>query len=215
MFLKKSTLRCIVSACDGGDIDIHFNITGCRHNFVSLFFQHFQNGNLQKCTNTLITPCLSASVCHAVCVTTWETLNVFAWSFIFVRLLKICHHIPHLWLKLDKITGVLCKTCMCFIQLVYLRSKKCWTEFVERIKQQGVHVPSLLYCVYIAWCFDVLLTVHLSIFILIINQLDAQNLFYNKFISCLYIFRAPCVHRQEVRIVLYSLWYHHTWKIHT
>ena len=29
--------------------------------------------------------------------------------------------------------------------------------------------------------FDVLLTVHLSIFILVINQLDAQNLFYNKF----------------------------------
>jgi len=32
--------------------------------------------------------------------------------------------------------------------------------------------------------FDVLLTVHLSIFILVINQLDEQNLFYNKFISC-------------------------------
>ena len=40
--------------------------------------------------------------------------------------------------------------------------------------------------------FSVLLTVHLSIFILVINQLDAQNLFYNKFISCLYMFRAPC-----------------------
>ena len=34
----------------------------------------------------------------------------------------------------------------------------------------------------------VLLTVHLSIFILVINQLEAQNLFYNKFISCLYMF---------------------------
>ena len=86
----------------------------------------------------------------------------------------------------------------------------------------------------------VLLTVHLSIFILtlilltwriwwapnnankrqmgfnsafkglIINQLDAQNLFYNKFISCLYMFRALCAHRQEVKIVLYSIWYHHT-----
>jgi len=40
---------------------------------------------------------------------------------------------------------------------------------------------------------------HLSIFILVINQLDAQNLFYDKFISCLYMFRAPCAHRQEVR----------------
>ena len=39
--------------------------------------------------------------------------------------------------------------------------------------------------------FLLLLTVHLSVFISVINQLDAQNiLFYNKFISCLYIFRA-------------------------
>ena len=58
--------------------------------------------------------------------------------------------------------------------------------------------------------FYVLLTVHLSIFILVINQRDAQNLFYSTFISCLYMFRAPCAHRQEVKIVLYSIWYHHT-----
>ena len=58
----------------------------------------------------------------------------------------------------------------------------------------------------------VLPTVHLSIFILVINQLDTHNLFYNKFISCLYMFRAPCAHRQEVKIVLYSLWYHHTYR---
>ena len=36
--------------------------------------------------------------------------------------------------------------------------------------------------------FDVLLTVQLSKFILVINELDAQNLFYNKFTSCLYMF---------------------------
>jgi len=24
------------------------------------------------------------------------------------------------------------------------------------------------------------------------------------------MFRAPCAHRQEVKIVLYSIWYHHT-----
>jgi hypothetical protein len=59
---------------------------------------------------------------------------------------------------------------------------------------------------------DVLLTVHLSIFILVINQIDAQNLLYNMFISCLYMFRAPCAHRQEVQIVLYNLWYHHTYR---
>jgi len=47
--------------------------------------------------------------------------------------------------------------------------------------------------------FDVLLTVHLSI-ILVINQLNAQNLVFNKFIICLYMFRALCArdgHLQE------------------
>jgi len=34
-------------------------------------------------------------------------------------------------------------------------------------------------------------------------------LFYNKFIILLYMFRALCAH-QEVKIVLYSIWYHHT-----
>ena len=57
--------------------------------------------------------------------------------------------------------------------------------------------------------FDVLLTVHLNI-ILVINQLDAQILFYNKFIRCLYMFRALCAHHQVVKTVLYSLWYHRT-----
>jgi len=35
-------------------------------------------------------------------------------------------------------------------------------------------------------------------------------LFYNKFIKCLYIFRALCAHHQEVKIVLYSIWYPQT-----
>jgi len=34
-------------------------------------------------------------------------------------------------------------------------------------------------------------------------------LFYNKFILCLYMFRALCAHHQEVKIVLYSIWYNH------
>jgi len=34
-------------------------------------------------------------------------------------------------------------------------------------------------------------------------------LFYNKFIIFLYMFRALCAHHQEVKIVLYSIWYHH------
>ena len=27
---------------------------------------------------------------------------------------------------------------------------------------------------------------------------------------CLYMFRALCAHHQAVKIVLYSIWYHHT-----
>jgi len=50
------------------------------------------------------------------------------------------------------------------------------------------------------------------IYVLVTSQLDAQNLFYNKFISFFYMFRAPCAHRQEVKIVLYSLWYNHTYR---
>jgi len=54
--------------------------------------------------------------------------------------------------------------------------------------------------------FDVLLTVHLSIFISVINQLNAQFLYYNKFIICLYC----CAHHQEVKIVLCNMWYRYT-----
>jgi len=35
-------------------------------------------------------------------------------------------------------------------------------------------------------------------------------LFYNKFVVCLYMFRALCAHHQDVKIVLYSIWFHHT-----
>jgi len=37
-------------------------------------------------------------------------------------------------------------------------------------------------------------------------------MFYNKFIICLYTFRALCAHHQEFKIVLYSIWYHHTYR---
>ena len=37
-----------------------------------------------------------------------------------------------------------------------------------------------------------------------------EGVFYSKFISCLYVFQAPCARHQEVKIVLYSIWYHHT-----
>ena len=44
-----------------------------------------------------------------------------------------------------------------------------------------------------------------------INQLDALN-FYNKFISSLYMFRAHALIVRRAQIVLYSLWYHHTYR---
>ena len=59
--------------------------------------------------------------------------------------------------------------------------------------------------------FDIFLIVYISIF-LAINQLNAQNplFFYNRFTIRLYLFRGLCAHHQEVRIVLYSIWYHQT-----
>ena len=35
-------------------------------------------------------------------------------------------------------------------------------------------------------------------------------LFYNKFIVCLYVFRAPCAHHQAVKIIVYGIRYRHT-----
>ena len=66
-------------------------------------------------------------------------------------------------------------------------------------------VPKHLYTI-----FDVLLTVHLSIFISVFNQLGAQNLFHNKFYFMPLHVSSTCAHHQEVKIALPSLWYHHT-----
>ena len=60
--------------------------------------------------------------------------------------------------------------------------------------------------------FDVLLTVHLSIFISVFNQLDAQNLFHSKFYFIPLHVSSTCAHHQKVKIALHSLWYHHTYR---
>jgi len=59
--------------------------------------------------------------------------------------------------------------------------------------------------------FDVLLTVHRSIFISVFNQFDAQILFHNKFYFIPVHVSSTCAHNQEVKIALHSLWYHHTY----
>jgi len=43
-----------------------------------------------------------------------------------------------------------------------------------------------------------------------LTNLMHKILFLNKFITCLYMFRALCAHHQEVKTVLYSIWYHQT-----
>jgi hypothetical protein len=44
-----------------------------------------------------------------------------------------------------------------------------------------------------------------SKYVLVITNLMYKILFCNKFITCLYMFRALCAHHQEVKTVLYSL----------
>ena len=51
-----------------------------------------------------------------------------------------------------------------------------------------------------------------SDFISVFNQLDAQNLFHNKFYFMPPHVSSICAHNQEVKIALNSLWYHHTYR---
>jgi len=62
------------------------------------------------------------------------------------------------------------------------------------------------------WIFDVLLTMHLSIFISAFNQHDAQNCFHNKLYFMPLHVLSTCAHHQEVKIALHSLWYRHTYR---
>jgi len=48
-------------------------------------------------------------------------------------------------------------------------------------------------------------------FILVFNQLNAQNLFHKKFYFMPLYVSSTCAHHQEVRIALHNLWYHHTY----
>jgi len=51
-----------------------------------------------------------------------------------------------------------------------------------------------------------------TFFISVFNQTDAQNLFHNKFYFMPLHVSSTCAHHQEVKIVLYSIWYHHTYR---
>jgi hypothetical protein len=54
---------------------------------------------------------------------------------------------------------------------------------------------------------------YLTIFISVFNQLDEQNLFYNKFqFMPLHVSSICAPHHQVVKIALHSIWYHHTYR---
>jgi len=80
----------------------------------------------------------------------------------------------------------MCRVIWIKITNIKFHSKKCDGVWCCPVKTDGdVHDETSIFFLMF------LLTVHLSIFISVINQLDAQKyLFYNKFISCLYMFRA-------------------------
>ena len=50
----------------------------------------------------------------------------------------------------------------------------------------------------------------ISLRIAVFNQTDAQNLFHFKFYFMPLHVSSTSAHHQEVKIVLHSLWYHHT-----
>ena len=48
---------------------------------------------------------------------------------------------------------------------------------------------------------------HQQKFISVFNEIDAQNLFYNKFHFMPLHVSSTCAHHQKVKIALHSLWY--------
>jgi len=55
-------------------------------------------------------------------------------------------------------------------------------------------------------------TILILFFISVFNQLDAQNLFHNKFYFMPLHVSSTYAYHQEVRIALRNLWYHHTYR---
>jgi len=51
-----------------------------------------------------------------------------------------------------------------------------------------------------------------KLFISVFNQLDAQNLFHNKFYLMPLHVSSTYAHHQVVKIALHGLWYHHTYR---
>ena len=119
------------------------------------------------------------------------------WLFNFLHLLPI-FVIPRTNDRIFKITAVLKRK---YEITLGQKAKEMFRCFIFKITQNRVIQTHFIY-------FDVLLTVHLSIFISVINQLDAQTLFHNKFYFMPLHVSSTCAHHQEVKIALHSLRYH-------
>jgi len=93
--------------------------------------------------------------------------------------------------------------CLCPLYIyckVWILKIKYILKYISKIKlSQGLNLKD-------TECLDVLLTVHLSIFIWVINQLDAQN-----FCFTISLFHASTRFEHTCKIALHSLWYHHTY----
>ena len=63
-------------------------------------------------------------------------------------------------------------------------------------------------------CFNILLTVHLNIFIYKYQPTCCTKFYIISLFSSLSMFRAHLIIVRRAKIVLYSLWYHHTKPLH-
>ena len=93
--------------------------------------------------------------------------------------------------------------------LEYVLDNNYWPEtfpsFTGKVFGQRITNMGFFYCCSHSSNFeifsdlDVLLTVHLSIFISVFNQLDAQNLFHNNFYFMLLHVSSTCAHHHTYR----------------
>ena len=100
-------------------------------------------------------------------------------------------------------TGIITLKQVSCLKLLWAHSSKIY----ERNFQACLLYRPITYYKHVMSFFDVLLTVLLSIFISLFNQLDAQNLFHSKFYFVPLHVSSTCAHHQEVKIALHSLWW--------
>jgi hypothetical protein len=90
--------------------------------------------------------------------------------------------------------------------LTNLMHKICFTvSFISRLYMFRAHVLIIRrskYAISTKYDFDILLTVHLSVFIAVLNELDAQNLFHSNFYCIRLHVSSTCAHHQEVKICI-------------